>query len=108
MLLGISHNIAAESYMMPFAPPAYNNSPYWGGMQLGMNGCMALYNGSMPYTGYSPDPFGNPIGGMLPQGFSQGPFVGQGYSMPGVPFRRYVLEDIVYLLMEFGLNNPSL
>ncbi|OVA18862.1 DWNN domain [Macleaya cordata] len=90
LLWGTSQVIEAENYMMPFAPSAYN--PYWSGMQLGMDGYMAPYNG---YMGYAPGPFDIPIGGMLPQG----PFGGsQGYLLPGVPPNR----DLSELCM--GLN----
>ncbi|KAI3946978.1 hypothetical protein MKW98_003541 [Papaver atlanticum] len=87
---GAPQDIAAVNYMMPFAPPTFNNNPYWGGMQLGMNCHMGPYNCAMPYMGYAPgpSPFDIPIGGMYPQGLHQGPFGGQGYSMPSAPLRR--------------------
>ncbi|KAF5199143.1 DWNN domain, A CCHC-type zinc finger protein [Thalictrum thalictroides] len=74
-------DIGGENYMMPFPPPACD--PYWGNMQLGMDGFMNPYGGTMPYIGYVPGPF-DPMGGMLPQDH----FGGTGYMMPGFPYQR--------------------
>lgn len=80
-----SQDLAAENYMMPFGPSAFN--PYWTGMQPGMDVYMAPYPGSMPYTGYGlGGPFDMPFGGMVPQD----PFAGQVYMFPPVPPQRYV------------------
>ncbi|KAF9622627.1 hypothetical protein IFM89_032526 [Coptis chinensis] len=79
-------DMAVENYMMPFPPPACD--PYWGNMQLGMDGFMNPYGPTMPYMGYVPGPFDVPMGGMLPQD----PFGGQGYMMPVVPPQRDLSE----------------
>jgi E3 ubiquitin-protein ligase RBBP6 len=80
-------DFAAESYMMPYGPAAFNN-PYWAGMQPGMDGYMAPGYGVMPYTGgYGLGPFDMPFGGIVPQD----PFGGQGYMFPHVPPQRYAL-----------------
>ncbi|KAJ6701037.1 RETINOBLASTOMA-BINDING PROTEIN 6 [Salix koriyanagi] len=55
-----SQDFAAESYVMPMGPSAFN--PYWSGMQPGMEGYMPPY----------PDPFG-----------------AQGYMMPVPPQRDF-------------------
>ncbi|OVA05439.1 DWNN domain [Macleaya cordata] len=99
-------DLAAENYMMPFAPSACN--PYWGGMQLGMDGYMAapymgnmgnMANmGNMPYMGYVPGPFDVPLGGIIPQD----PFAGQGYMMPVVPPPR----DLAEFAMGSNQANP--
>ncbi|KAF8392366.1 hypothetical protein HHK36_022708 [Tetracentron sinense] len=88
-----SQDVAAENYMMPFAPSAYNN-PYWTGMQLGMDGYLPPYAGAMPYMGYAPGPFDVPFGGILPQD----PFRGQGYMMPVPPQRNF---------SEFGMGSHA-
>ncbi|KAF8380526.1 hypothetical protein HHK36_028013 [Tetracentron sinense] len=88
-----SQDLAAENYMMPLAPSAYN--PYWAGMQLGMDGYMAPYSGVMPYTGYPTGPFDIPFGGILPQDH----FGGQGYMFPVVPPQRD--------LSEFGMGSNT-
>ncbi|KAJ4968229.1 hypothetical protein NE237_014930 [Protea cynaroides] len=80
-------HLAAENYMMPLGPSAYN--PYWPGMQLGMDGYGAPYSGAMPYMGYAPGPFDVPFGGIVPQD----PFVGgQGFMLPCVPPQRDLSE----------------
>ncbi|TQE05443.1 hypothetical protein C1H46_008945 [Malus baccata] len=75
-------DLAAENYMMPMGPAAYN--PYWNGMQpgMGMEGYMTSYGGPMPYMGYGP--IDMPFGGLGPQD----PFGAQGYMMPMVPPQR--------------------
>ncbi|KAM1584444.1 hypothetical protein ACFX1Z_037422 [Malus domestica] len=75
-------DFAAENYMMPMGPAAYN--PYWNGMQpgMGMEGYMTSYGGPMPYMGYGP--IDMPFGGLGPQD----PFGAQGYMMPMVPPQR--------------------
>ncbi|XP_077233023.1 E3 ubiquitin ligase PQT3-like isoform X2 [Tasmannia lanceolata] len=79
-------DLAAENYMLPFGPSSYN--PYWGGMQWGIDGYMAPYNGIMP-MGYNMGPFDLPFGGgVLPQD----PFGGQSYMMPVVPPQRDLSE----------------
>ncbi|XP_043693282.1 E3 ubiquitin ligase PARAQUAT TOLERANCE 3-like [Telopea speciosissima] len=81
-----SQDFAAENYMMPLGPSAYN--PYWAGMQIGMDG-YAPYSGAMPYMGYAPSPFDVPFGGIVPQD----PFVGgQGFMLPVVPPQRDLSE----------------
>ena len=79
-------DLAAENYMMPMGPAAYN--PYWNGMQpsMGMEGYMTPYGGPMPYMGYGP--IDMPFGGLGPQA----PFGAQGYMMPMVPPQRYAHE----------------
>ncbi|KAI3960011.1 hypothetical protein MKW98_016735 [Papaver atlanticum] len=50
---GTSQAIGADYCQMPFGTSAYNN-PYWNGMQLGIDGFMAPYNGYMGYAaGYA-------------------------------------------------------
>ncbi|ONI06527.1 hypothetical protein PRUPE_5G066400 [Prunus persica] len=76
-----SQDLAADNYMMPMGPGAYN--PYWNGMQpgMGMEGYMAPYGGPMPYMGYGLGPLDMPFGGFGPQDS----FGAQGYMMPMVP-----------------------
>lgn len=76
-------DLAAENYMMPFGPSAFN--PYWTGMQPGMDGFMPPYNGHMPYMGYGLGPMDVAFGGVMPQD----PFGGPGFMMPygGLPQR---------------------
>ncbi|KAI3938641.1 hypothetical protein MKW92_012930 [Papaver armeniacum] len=70
---GTSQANGADYCQMPFGTSAYNN-PYWNGMQLGMDGCMAPYYG---YMGYAAGPYG----GMFTQ--NQNPFGGcSGYELP--------------------------
>ncbi|XP_059657589.1 E3 ubiquitin ligase PARAQUAT TOLERANCE 3-like isoform X2 [Cornus florida] len=75
-----SQDFAAENYMMPMGPSAYN--PYWTGMQPGMEGYAAPYGaGAMPYMGYGFGPLDVPFGGVLPPD----PFGAQGYMWPMAP-----------------------
>ncbi|XP_044476654.1 E3 ubiquitin ligase PQT3-like [Mangifera indica] len=74
-------DLAAESYMMPRGPSAYN--PYWTGFQPGIEGYEALFGGGMPYMGYGMGPLDKPFGGVMPQD----PFM-QGYTLPVVPPQR--------------------
>lgn len=90
-----SQDFAAENYMMPFGPSAFN--PYWTGMQPGMDGYMAPYPGAMPYSGYGLGPFDMPFGGMA----HQDPFVAQGYMFPPVPPPQRDLAEF-----SMGLNAP--
>ncbi|KAL6985978.1 RING-type E3 ubiquitin transferase [Sarracenia purpurea var. burkii] len=71
-------HLAAENYMMPLGPSAYN--PYWTGMQPGIEGYVAPYGGPLPYMGYGLGPLDVPFG-LLPHD----PFGAQGYMMPPVP-----------------------
>ncbi|KAF9622390.1 hypothetical protein IFM89_031193 [Coptis chinensis] len=61
-----SQDCATGYYMMPPAHSPYD--PYWGGMQIGMDGYMAPYAIAMPYT--------------------QNPFGGQRFPMHVVPPQR--------------------
>ncbi|KAF5477513.1 hypothetical protein F2P56_004146 [Juglans regia] len=88
-----SQDLAAENYMMPYGPSAFN--PYWTGMQPGMD-YMAPYPGNMPFTGYGLGPFDMPFGGIVPQD----PFAGQGYMFPPVPPQRDLSE------FSMGMNGP--
>ncbi|KAI3848774.1 hypothetical protein MKX03_011388 [Papaver bracteatum] len=73
---GTSQAFGANNCMMPFGTPAYNN-PYWNGMQMGMDGFMAPYNG---YMGYAAGPYE----GMFTQ--NQNPFGGgSGDAFPCAP-----------------------
>ncbi|XP_034932550.1 E3 ubiquitin ligase PARAQUAT TOLERANCE 3 isoform X1 [Populus alba] len=85
-----SQDLAAESFMMPMGPSAFN--PYWSGMQTGMEGYMAPYPGPMPFMGYGLSPLDIPFGGVMPPD----PFGAQSYMMPAVPPQRD--------LAEFGMN----
>ena len=80
-----SQDLAAESYVMPMGPSAFN--PYWSGMQPGMEGYMPPYPGPMPYMGYGLSPLDIPFGGVMPPD----PFGAQGYMMPIVPPQRYAV-----------------
>ncbi|XP_057977019.1 E3 ubiquitin ligase PARAQUAT TOLERANCE 3-like isoform X2 [Malania oleifera] len=75
-------DLAAENFMMPLGPSAYN--PYWSGMQPGMEGYMAPFAGPMPYMNYGLSPLDMPFGGVIPQD----PFGAQGYMLPVVPPQR--------------------
>ncbi|THF95502.1 hypothetical protein TEA_025924 [Camellia sinensis var. sinensis] len=95
----MSQDLAAENYMMPMGPAAYN--PYWTGMQPGMEGYGAPYGGapfggSLPFMGYGLGPLDVPFG-VLPQD----PFGAQGYHMmPPIPPQRD--------LADFGMGfNPG-
>ncbi|CAA3006544.1 zinc finger CCCH domain-containing 18-like isoform X1 [Olea europaea subsp. europaea] len=90
-------DLAAENYMMPFGPSAFN--PYWTGMQPGMDGFMPPYNGHMPYMGYGLGPMDVAFGGVMPQD----PFGGPGFMMPygGLPQR-----DLADLAMGFNVRPP--
>lgn len=79
-----SQDLAAESYMMPLGPSAYN--PYWSGMQPGIEGYMPPYAAPMPFMGYGLGPLDIPLGGGV---MHPDPFGGQGYMMPVVPPQRY-------------------
>ncbi|KAF9622310.1 hypothetical protein IFM89_031113 [Coptis chinensis] len=61
-----SQDCATGYYMMPPAHSPYD--PYWGGMQIGMDGYMAPYAIAMPYT--------------------QNPFGGLSFPMPAIPPQR--------------------
>ncbi|XP_059657591.1 E3 ubiquitin ligase PQT3-like isoform X2 [Cornus florida] len=75
-----SQDFAAENYMMPMGPSAYN--PYRTGMQPGMEEYAAPYGaGAMPYMGYGFGPLDVPFGGFLPPD----PFGAQGYMWPMAP-----------------------
>ncbi|XP_059440781.1 E3 ubiquitin ligase PQT3-like isoform X2 [Corylus avellana] len=89
-------DLAAESYMMPYNPAAFNN-PYWNGMQPGMDAYMAPYPGAMPYTGYGLGPFDMPFGGGI---VPQDPFGAQSYMFPPVPPQRDLSE------FTMGMNAP--
>ena len=78
-----AQDLAAENYMMPMGPAAYN--PYWTGMQPGMDAFMAPYPGAAPYMGFGLGPLDVPFGGVLPQD----PFGGQGCMLPFGPPQRY-------------------
>uniref|UniRef100_A0A6N2KDR3 DWNN domain-containing protein n=2 Tax=Salix TaxID=40685 RepID=A0A6N2KDR3_SALVM len=84
-----SQDFAAESYVMPMGPSAFN--PYWSGMQPGMEGYMPPYPGPMPFMGYGFSPLDIPFGGVMPPD----PFGAQGYMMPVPPQRDFA---------EFGMN----
>lgn len=88
-----SQDLAADNYMMPMGPGAYN--PYWNGMQpgMGMEGYMAPYGGPMPYMGYGLGPLDMPFGGFGPQDS----FGAQGYMMPMVPPQRYTFLSFEFL-----------
>ncbi|XP_038687657.1 E3 ubiquitin ligase PARAQUAT TOLERANCE 3 isoform X2 [Tripterygium wilfordii] len=83
-----SQDLAADPYMMPLGPSAYN--PYWNGMQLGMEGYMGPYAGGIPYMGPSAyNPYLDmPFGGIMPPD----PFGAQGFMMPVVPPQRDLAE----------------
>ncbi|KAK1564314.1 hypothetical protein Q3G72_000461 [Acer saccharum] len=91
-------DLAAENYMMPHGPSAYN--PYWNGMQSGMEGYGAPFGGAMPYMGmgmgYGMGPLDMPFGGVM----HQDPFAAQGYMMPVVPPQRDLAE------FGMGMNVP--
>lgn len=74
--------------MMPMDP---TYSPYWNGMQPGMDGFMNPYAGAMPYMGYGYNTLDMPFGGVLPQG----PFGAPGYMLPVVPPQRYALYFLI-------------
>ncbi|XP_042515150.1 E3 ubiquitin ligase PQT3-like [Macadamia integrifolia] len=82
-----SQDFAAENYIMPLGPSAYN--PYWPGMQLGMDGYATPYSGAVPYMGYAASPFDVPFGGIVPQDHFGG---GQGFMLPVVPPQRDLSE----------------
>ncbi|XP_044485793.1 E3 ubiquitin ligase PQT3-like isoform X2 [Mangifera indica] len=86
--------LAAESYMMPLGPAAYN--PYWTGIQPGMEGYGAPFGGAMPYMGYGMPPLDMPFGGIMPQD----PFMAQGYMLPIVPPQRDLAD------FGMGMNVP--
>uniref|UniRef100_A0A2P2MI11 DWNN domain-containing protein n=1 Tax=Rhizophora mucronata TaxID=61149 RepID=A0A2P2MI11_RHIMU len=79
-------DLAAESYMMPMGPSAYN--PYWTGMQPGIDGFMAPFAGPTPFTGFGLGPLDMSFGGIMPPD----PFVAQGFMMPVVPPQRDLAE----------------
>ncbi|KAL2518151.1 DWNN domain [Abeliophyllum distichum] len=90
-------DLAAENYMMPFGPSAFN--PYWTGMQPGMDGFMPPYNGPMHYMGYGLGPMDVAFSGVMPQD----PFGGPGFMMPyGGPPQR----DLADLAMGFNARPP--
>ncbi|KAL9405922.1 hypothetical protein Peur_002894 [Populus x canadensis] len=91
-----SQDLAAESYVMPMGPSAFN--PYWSGMQPGMEGYMPPYPGPMPYMGYGLGPMDIPFGGVMPPD----PFGAQGYMMPIVPPQR----DLAGFGMNMNLGPP--
>ncbi|GAV72822.1 DWNN domain-containing protein [Cephalotus follicularis] len=80
-----SQDYAAENYMMPMGPSAYN--PYWAGIQPGME-YMAPYPGPMPYIGYGLGPLDMPFGGVMPPD----PFGAQGLMFPAIPPHRDLAE----------------
>ena len=87
----MNQDLAAENYMMPMGPTAYN--PYWG-MQPGMEGFGPPYAGHMPYMNFGVGPMDVPFGGVMPQDPFGGvmphdPFGGQGCMMPPYPPQRY-------------------
>ncbi|KAJ0106183.1 hypothetical protein Patl1_18454 [Pistacia atlantica] len=88
---------AAENYMMPLGPSAYN--PYWTGIQPGMEGYGAPFGGAMPYMGYAMGPLDMPFGGVM----HQDPFMAQGYMLPGVPPQR----DLADLGMGMNVPHPA-
>lgn len=73
-----------DVYNQPFFPSAYN--PFWGGMQLGMDGYNQPYVGPMPpYMGYTPGIFDAPSEGFFPQDtFGAGD---HGYMTSFIPMR---------------------
>ncbi|PSS11545.1 DWNN domain protein [Actinidia chinensis var. chinensis] len=77
----MSQDLAAENYMVPMGPSAYN--PYWTGVQPGLEGYVAPYGGSMPYMGYGFGPLDVPFGVLPPD-----PFAAQGYMRPPIPPHR--------------------
>ncbi|KAL5748450.1 hypothetical protein ACOSP7_025491 [Xanthoceras sorbifolium] len=87
-------DLAAENYMMPLGPSAYN--PYWNGIQPGMEGYGPPFGGAMPYMGYGLGPLDMHFGGVMPQD----PFAAQGYMMPVVPPQRDLAE------FGMGMNVP--
>ncbi|XAR54933.1 hypothetical protein NMG60_11030272 [Bertholletia excelsa] len=91
----MSQDLAAENYMMPLGPSAYN--PYWNGMQLGMEGYVAPYGGPLPIMGYGLGPLDVPFG-VLPQD----PFGPQSYMMPPIPPQR----DLADFGMGFNAGPP--
>ncbi|XP_031252792.1 E3 ubiquitin ligase PQT3-like [Pistacia vera] len=90
-------DFAAENYMMPLGPSAYN--PYWTGIQPGMEGYGAPFGGAMPYMGYAMGPLDMPFGGVM----HQDPFMAQGYMLPGVPPQR----DLADLGMGMNVPHPA-
>ncbi|XP_027079594.1 E3 ubiquitin ligase PARAQUAT TOLERANCE 3 isoform X1 [Coffea arabica] len=91
-----AQDLAAENYMMPMGPAAYN--PYWAGMQPGMDAFMAPYPGAAPYMGFGLGPLDVPFGGVLPQD----PFGGQGCMLPFGPPQR----DLADFGMGFNAGPP--
>ncbi|KAJ4831593.1 hypothetical protein Tsubulata_015277 [Turnera subulata] len=95
-----SQDLAAESYMMPPGPAAFN--PYWTGMQPGVQpgmDYMAPYAaGHMPFMGYGLGPLDIPFGGVMPPD----PFGAQGYMMPVMPPQR----DLADFGMGMGVGPP--
>ncbi|CAI9095751.1 OLC1v1031757C3 [Oldenlandia corymbosa var. corymbosa] len=91
-----AQDLAAENYMMPMGPAAYN--PYWTGMQPGMDPFMPPYPGAVPYMGFGlgPGPL-DPFGGVLPPD----PFGGQGMLPFGPPQR-----DLADFGMGFNAGPP--
>ncbi|XP_038995870.1 E3 ubiquitin ligase PQT3-like isoform X2 [Hibiscus syriacus] len=80
-------DLAAENYMMSMGPSAY--SPYWTGMQPGIDGFMGPYAGVVPYMGgYGLGPIDMPFGGVMPPD----PFGAQSYMFPPIPPQRDLVE----------------
>ncbi|CAK9173261.1 unnamed protein product [Ilex paraguariensis] len=88
----VSQDLAAENYMMPMGPSAYN--PFWTGVQPGMDGYIAPCSVAMPYMGYGLGPLDVPFGGLL----HQDPFG----MMPLVPPQR----DLADFGMGFNAGRP--
>ncbi|XP_065857817.1 E3 ubiquitin ligase PARAQUAT TOLERANCE 3-like [Euphorbia lathyris] len=96
-----SQDFAAENYMMPLGPSAYN--PYWNGMQPGMENYMHPFAAPMPFTGYGMGPMDMPFGGVMPPD----PFAAQGYMMPFVPPQRDLAEFGMGMNGMNGLNGMN-